>query len=213
VGTRPRSAPIQRPSRRCQSPISTANPNAVNVDTPRRHPSRVTTGGEHAVAGHHGDRGVEPVAAGEGDQHGVVGDVERQLQPGQRKLLGAQPALVHPGPRLALVVDDPLAQQQLRRPVPRAIRSERTSSRARTKSRAASCSMLGTATATISPRCSNRARCRASRTSVLIRSPDGRCTLDGAATRHSMPSLVRCRARPNPSARPHRSPRPDPAAT
>ena len=33
----------KRPVRRCQSPISTANPNAVSVDTPRRHPSRVTT--------------------------------------------------------------------------------------------------------------------------------------------------------------------------
>jgi hypothetical protein len=119
VGTRPRYAPIERPSRRCQSPISTANPNAVNVDTPRRHPSRVTTGVNMLSPAIHGDRGVEPVAAGEGDQHGVVGDVERQLQPGQRNLLGAQPALVHPGPRLALVVDDPLAQQQLRKPVPR----------------------------------------------------------------------------------------------
>jgi hypothetical protein len=29
---------------RDQSPISTANPNAVSVETPRRQPSRVTTG-------------------------------------------------------------------------------------------------------------------------------------------------------------------------
>jgi hypothetical protein len=49
------------------------------------------------------------------------------------------------------------------------IRSPRQSSRARTKSRAASCSMLGIVTATISPRCSNRAKCRASRASVLTR--------------------------------------------
>ena len=33
-----------RPVNRCQSPISTASPNAVNVATPRRQPSRVTTG-------------------------------------------------------------------------------------------------------------------------------------------------------------------------
>src|SRR6476619_7085926 len=45
-------------------------------------------------------------------------------------------------------------------------------------SRAASCSTVGMATATISPRCSSRAKCRASRASVLTRSPEGRCTLD-----------------------------------
>jgi hypothetical protein len=44
VGTNPRYAPIERPLRRCQSPISTANPNAINVEIPRRHPNRVTTG-------------------------------------------------------------------------------------------------------------------------------------------------------------------------
>lgn len=33
-----------RPDSRCQSPISTANANAVNVATPRRHPSLATTG-------------------------------------------------------------------------------------------------------------------------------------------------------------------------
>jgi hypothetical protein len=43
VGTRPRNAPILEPVNRVQSPTSTANPNAVNVDTPRRHCSRVTT--------------------------------------------------------------------------------------------------------------------------------------------------------------------------
>ena len=35
---------MERPVNRCQSPISTANPNAVSVETPRRQPSRVTTG-------------------------------------------------------------------------------------------------------------------------------------------------------------------------
>jgi hypothetical protein len=33
-----------RPVNRDQSPISTASPNAVNVATPRRQPSRHTTG-------------------------------------------------------------------------------------------------------------------------------------------------------------------------
>ena len=32
------------PVSRCQSPISTARPNAVRVEIPRRQPSRTTTG-------------------------------------------------------------------------------------------------------------------------------------------------------------------------
>ena len=32
------------PVNRCQSPISTARPNAVSVEIPRRQPSRTTTG-------------------------------------------------------------------------------------------------------------------------------------------------------------------------
>jgi hypothetical protein len=47
VGTSPRNAPIVAPVNRCQSPISTASPNAVKVETPRRHCSRVTIG-DHA---------------------------------------------------------------------------------------------------------------------------------------------------------------------
>src|SRR5660397_179172 len=42
AGTRPRNAPMLEPVNLDQSPTSTVNPNAVNVDTPRRHPSRVT---------------------------------------------------------------------------------------------------------------------------------------------------------------------------
>jgi hypothetical protein len=44
VGTNPRGAPIVEPVSRSQAPTSTANPNAVNVETPRRHPDRRTTG-------------------------------------------------------------------------------------------------------------------------------------------------------------------------
>jgi hypothetical protein len=36
--------PKLRPLNRCQSPISTANPNAVNIATPRTQYSRRTTG-------------------------------------------------------------------------------------------------------------------------------------------------------------------------
>ena len=50
VGTSPRNAPILEPVNRVQSPTSTANPNAVNVDTPRRHCSRVTTAAQAGSA-------------------------------------------------------------------------------------------------------------------------------------------------------------------
>ena len=50
----------------------------------------------------------------------------------------------------------------------------------------------------ISPRCSNRARCRASRASVLTRSPAGRCSFDGAATTHSIPAADQEPGQPEP---------------
>ena len=78
------------------------------------------------------------------------------------------------------------------------IRSPRTSSRARTKSRAASCSTVGTTTSTISSSFNNRASSSASRASVFTRSPQGRCSFDGAATGHRNPAPRRYRARPNP---------------
>ena len=40
----PQKAPMVAPVNRCQSPISTASPNPVNVEMPRRQPSRRTTG-------------------------------------------------------------------------------------------------------------------------------------------------------------------------
>ena len=42
---------MERPVSRCQSPISVASPNAVSVETPRRHPNRVTTGQDFRAAG------------------------------------------------------------------------------------------------------------------------------------------------------------------
>jgi hypothetical protein len=44
AGQGPTNEPIVLPVNRCQSLISTARANAVNVDTPRRQPSRRTTG-------------------------------------------------------------------------------------------------------------------------------------------------------------------------
>ena len=43
LGTKPTKDPIVDPLNRCQSPISTASPNPVRVEIPRRHPSRRVT--------------------------------------------------------------------------------------------------------------------------------------------------------------------------
>ena len=53
-------------------------------------------------------------------------------------------------------------------------------------------------TAMTSSRRSSRARCIASRASVLTRSPAGRCSFDGAATSHRIPAAVSARHSPNP---------------
>jgi hypothetical protein len=58
------------------------------------------------------------------------------------------------------------------------------------RSRAASCATLGTATSVTSPRRNSRARCTASPASVFTRSPDGRCSLDGIATTHRIPAAA-----------------------
>jgi hypothetical protein len=71
VGTNPRYAPIERPLRRCQSPISTANPNAVNVETPRRHPSWVTTGVNTQSAAIFDDRFIAAITAVHSGHHGI----------------------------------------------------------------------------------------------------------------------------------------------
>ncbi len=67
-----------------------------------------------------------------------------------------------------------------------------------TMSRAASCATLGTLTDVTSSNRNNRARCIASRASVLTRPPDGRCSFEGAATSHRIPCTAKARANPNP---------------
>jgi hypothetical protein len=44
LGTSPTKEPMEFPVNRCQSPISTARANAVNVEMPRRQPKRCTMG-------------------------------------------------------------------------------------------------------------------------------------------------------------------------
>src|SRR5664279_4968816 len=92
------------------------------------------------------------------------------------------------------------------------IRSPRTSSRARTRSRAASCATVGTTTGVISSRRSNRARCWASLASVLT----GRRTAAAASTA-PLPRTGCCgRSETGParsrSVRPRTPPRPGRAA-
>jgi hypothetical protein len=107
-----------RPSSRCQSPISVANPNAVSVAMPRTQPSRVTTAVNAESAGHLEDRRIQAGPAIQGGQHGVEGGVIGQLQPAGVEAVRAQPPLVPRPPRLSAVVDDPLPQKQLRQSVP-----------------------------------------------------------------------------------------------
>jgi hypothetical protein len=73
------------PENRCQSPISTASPNPVNVPTPRRQPNLATTGGPSRLGGHGQDRLVQPVPPGQRRQHGVVGLVDANCTPGLSK--------------------------------------------------------------------------------------------------------------------------------
>lgn len=44
LGTNPTNTPMVLPVNLCQSPISTASPNPVNVETPRRQHNRSTIG-------------------------------------------------------------------------------------------------------------------------------------------------------------------------
>ncbi len=63
---------------------------------------------------------------------------------------------------------------------------------------APSCATLGTVTDVTPSNRSSRARCIASRASVLTRSPEGRCSFEGAATSHRIPWAAKARANPNP---------------
>ena len=128
-------------------------------------------------------------------ERGVIG----QLQRGLLEPVGPQPGLVLGGPGLAAVVDDALAQRRILETRYSAdISSPRTSSRARTRSLAASVSTSGTVTATISPKCNNRARVQSIGLPIFTRWAEGRCSFGGTATRHSTPASARNRERPNP---------------
>ena len=68
--------------------------------------------GELAVRGHRLDLGVQAIAACGGDQQRVVVGLERQLGRGILETLMTQPRVVPAGPGGAVVVDDPVPEQQ-----------------------------------------------------------------------------------------------------
>jgi hypothetical protein len=158
LGTSPARPPTVAPVKRCQSPTSTASPKPVS--TPTRSDSPAGPSPPPRVASR---------------------PARRSPHPGGRGVPG-RPAPPHgprqwpPSPRLALT------QQQLGQPMPGPHQITAASSRARTRSRAASSATVGTRTAGSSLRCNNRASRSASRRSVLTRSPGGHSSLDGATT-------------------------------
>lgn len=102
---------------RRQSPISVASPNAVSVDTPRRQPSRPTTGTNGGVAAISMIAPSSRARPRQGGQHRIAGLVEGQLDTESIKAQPPQPGLMCPGPRRAVVEQSP-TQQQLRQPMP-----------------------------------------------------------------------------------------------
>jgi hypothetical protein len=157
-GTSPRYAPIVLPLKRFQSPISTASPTAVSTEIPRRHIRACTTGAYRSVAAMAvilessrflrssvssavpGWPRTRPAAQGPRTVAGEARCGGRRFRPG------------HPSrPR-------PWRSRSFETRCLARIRSARTSSRARTRSRAASCEGPGTRTGVIWPSRANRAQ-------------------------------------------------------
>ena len=88
----------------------------------RRYPTQaaqpVHHGSELGIGGHRCDRRIQTIPEGQGSQHGLVLSVESH--PGRRvgKVLAGQPRVVSTRPGRPAGVDDAVAQQQLRDPVP-----------------------------------------------------------------------------------------------
>ena len=87
------------------------------------------------------------------------------------ELLLRQPTQMRPAPMLAAAEDPPMAQQKRQQLLTLAARSCDAASRARMRSRTASCTVSGTQTDVNSPARNSRASVTASRRLVLTRSP------------------------------------------
>ena len=116
-GTRPRSAPMDRPDRRPQSPISVAN-RTRSTSRPRAGTPAGSLPGCRDRGGHLRDRGIQTVLAIQGGQHGVERGLIGQLQAKRGEGVQPQPQFVLAGPCLPAGVDDPLPQQQFRETMP-----------------------------------------------------------------------------------------------
>lgn len=145
---------------------------------------------ELAAGGHRGDLLVEAVTASRGQHDGLVCVLERCLGADHVEVLAQQPCVVRDRPRLAARVDDPRRSSNFDRRCRERIRSVRPASRTRNRSRAASSDSVGTRTETTSSRRGSRAKCGASRTSVLTRSPAWRCSFEDAITSQRSPASV-----------------------
>ena len=113
--------------------------------------------------------------------------------------LAREPPAMELRPRgLALAEDPPATQQLLEHPVTAAIRAQRTSSRASSKSRSPSSSGVGGCTNRNMPARYSETSFFASRRSVFTRSPARTVISDGATTSHATPSFVNNRHSANP---------------
>ncbi len=100
------------PVKRCQSPISTASAKPVNVEMPRRQ-ARRRASAELAVTRDRGDLLIQSVTASLGQQHCLIRVVESGLRRGRFEALMTQPTIMQLGSGFAVVIDDPVPQQQL----------------------------------------------------------------------------------------------------
>jgi hypothetical protein len=186
------------PVNRVQSPSSTASANPVSVEIPRRqHTRRVTAVNSLASA-------IAVICASSRSRRARVISIASRSASKAAAVAGRSNPIVRIHASCAAVHARPPAytcpcrSSSLDSRCRTRIKSPRASSRARTRSRAASSTTDGTRTAVNSPNRSSRANSTASRASVLTRSPAGRVILLGAATVHPIPAAVRARANPNP---------------
>ena len=186
------------PVKRCQSPISTANPNAVNVDTPRRQPSRRTTAVYSLSAA------ISVIALSRRSRRSSVSSMASRSasnaswMPRLGEPLPAQPRLVDAGPGYARrsrrchdaaavwTADAGTASDHHGHPRGRGPGPERLPGHARHPD-------LDDLVHPQQPGQMQRIPGVG-----LDPIPAGRCNFDGAATTHRTPAAVRCRARPNP---------------
>ncbi|MDQ0766982.1 hypothetical protein QF027_009617 [Streptomyces canus] len=163
------------PVNRCQSPTSTARPKAVSVLTPRKHPSRPTTGANAeeaaicsmAPSSRPRRAWVLSTVSKASSKASCTPSRSKESERSQPSCSCVQAVPCHTRPWRSSSAESRCRAR---------IRSPRTSSRARTRSRAASCSSRTGRSASLRP--------------VLTRSPGGPSTLARATTTHRTPAAV-----------------------